>query len=1013
MTSANTRSWLAAGTVACISVAALIATGRMPSHGTMHPGPALPSAPAVANTQTLLGRLPLTFERVDGDGYAGFLSRGPGQRVQVTASGATFELGGSRAARHRHGRTTAPPASRVHMRLVDGDATARARPLEPQPGSIRYFRGNDPAEQERNVDRFNKVRYEQVYPGVDLVYYGNQRSLEYDFVVAPGADPAQIAFDFDGVDDVSVDEAGNLVVSTPHGRLFQHRPVVYQEDGAGREPVEGRYTIHDRRVAFEIGDYDRSRTLVIDPVITYGTYIGGADDEMGYGVAADAQGNIYVAGATTSTDFPLAAAADPSPGGDRNDGFVAKYNASGALVYSTYLSGSQHEQVNGIAVDASGRAYVVGETDSPDFPTMRAVQTGPNTLGGRAVFVSRLGATGALEFSTYLGGGADYGDAIAVDGAGNAYITGGASYGFPTTPGVVYPTTQWGDDAFVAKIDTGTGTLRYSTYLDGPDTSSYGEGIAVDAAGNAYVTGWVHGHSFPVVGGYPEPDFYGMDGFVAKLAPDAASLLYSGYFGGTGTDWPTAIAIDGAGNAFIAGQTQSLDLPVVAAAQATYAGGTYDAFAAKLSTTGGGVLYSTYLGGNDTEGLGAGEIGIAVDAGGNAHVAGTTFSANFPVKNAIQPTRVGTQTGFLTTLSPAGVMIASTFLGAEQYSYTKVTGVAVDKAGNAYVTGATDGDQLPVPGAADATLNNYYWDAFVIRIATPPAKPRVHADFNGDGVSDILWRHAASGLDTLWKSANSATTQAVARVSDPAWKAVASADFNNDGKSDILWRNTSTGLNAIWKSGNSATPQAVTGVTNLDWKIVGTGDFDGDGRADILWRNTRTGANTIWKSANSATQQPVAAIFNPAWIVAGIGDFDGDRSSDILWRNTSTGANTIWRSGNSATVQLVTAVTAQAWQVVGIGDFDADGKSDVLWRHAGTGANTIWKSALKTTQLAMTTITDLAWQVVAVADYDGNGRADVLWRHQATGANAIWPSAAYASRRNITTVTDPSWRVVR
>ena len=296
-----------------------------------------------------------------------------------------------------------------------------------------------------------------------------------------------------------------------------------------------------------------------------------------------------------------------------------------------------------------------------------------------------------------------------------------------------------------------------------------------------------------------------------------------------------------------------------------------------------------------------------------------------------------------------------------------------------------------------------------LRLLAP--KPRNVADFNGDGVSDILWRNASTGNNTIWKSANAATLQATTRISDLAWKAVGSGDFDNDGKSDILWRNSRTGADTIWKSGNSATVQPVTGVTNQDWKIAGIGDFNGDGRSDILWRNVANGTGTIWKSASSGTQQRLATV-GLAWSIVGVGDFDGDGESDILWRNTSTGANTIWRSGNAATIQFVTAVSNQAWHVVGTGDFNADGKSDVLWRNAGTGANTIWKSALNSTQQAMNTITDQRWQVAAVADYDGDGHADLLWRHQASGANAIWPAANYSARRNIRVISDLAWMVV-
>ena len=994
------RRWPVTGVLACITFAVIAGF-----QWTATPPSATPAAsPSPATASELLVRTPLGFEPDEGSD-ATFLARGPGQSVRLSPAGATWRL------RAPAGKRDADASTRVHMRLVGANAGARGEGQQPQAGRSHYLRGADPKQWRLDVERFDKVRYAQVYPGVDLVYYGNQRDLEYDFVVAPGADPARIALAFDGVDDVSVDDAGNLVLATPHGRLVQHRPVVYQRQGAERRRIAGRYTVHDRRIAFEVGDYDRSRELVIDPVITYGTYLGGEDIDIGYGVAVDPQGNFYVAGTTRSLEFPTKSAADPSPSGDRSDSFVAKYNASGALVYATYLGGSSTDWLKGLAVDSTGHAYVVGFTDSPDFPVAKAIQSGPNSPGGRAVFVSRLSPGGnVLEFSTYLGGGADYGEAIAVDDAGHAYVTGLATYNFPTTPGVIDTTTDWGRDVFVSKIDTNAGSLLYSTYIDGGEyTDSYGHAIAVDAAGNAYVAGQVDGHNFPVVGGgFPEFDFYGSDIFLAKLAPDARSLLFSTYYGGVGTEWLAGLAIDKAGNAAIVGLTQATDNPAVAAAQPTYAGGYNDAFVAKFNTNRGGLVFSTYLGGSNEE-HDENEMGIAMDAGGNVYVAGATFSTDFPVKSPIQATRVGTQTGFVTVYSPTGAMLASTYLGAEQYSYTRVTSIAVDKAANVYVTGVTDGDQLPVPGAAQPTLTDNYQDAFVIRIGAPP--PRVRTDINGDGRDDVVWRNGTSGADTIWLGANSATPRAMNAVKDVAWEIVGIGDFGGDHVADVFWRNRSTGANVVWRSANYATQQATTAITDVNWRVAGVGDVDGDGKADVVWRNGRTGANALWRSASYATRVSLPAVTNLAWKIVGVADFNGDGKADLLWRNGTSGANVYWPAGDATKAISLTAVTNVDWEVVAVGDFSGDRKDDVLWRDRSNGNSVVWKSGNSASQQAVTAVRNLEWKVVGSGDYNGDATADILWRNTRTGDNVIWKSANSASQQAVARVADTAWKV--
>lgn len=289
-----------------------------------------------------------------------------------------------------------------------------------------------------------------------------------------------------------------------------------------------------------------------------------------------------------------------------------------------------------------------------------------------------------------------------------------------------------------------------------------------------------------------------------------------------------------------------------------------------------------------------------------------------------------------------------------------------------------------------------------------PRKPRL--DFNGDGVSDVPWRHAATGANAMWLSANNATPQSMPAVTNLAWRMVGAGDVDADGQADLVWRNSDTGANTIWRSGKASTPRAMTGVSNQAWIVAGMGDFNGDGADDVLWRNGTTGANVIWRSANSTTPQSTATVA-AAWNVAGVGDFNADRKTDILWRHSVTGANTIWWSGNAGTAANLTSVAGSAWQVAGLGDFNGDGTDDILWRNRNTGGNVIWNSGNSADNRAVTALADLYWQVEGTSDYNGDGVDDILWRHGVTGQDVIWRGASAGERQPMTAVTDTGWRI--
>jgi hypothetical protein len=675
------------------------------------------------------GKIPLAFEANEGqtNSQAKFISRGSGYSLFLTAEEAVFTLR----------RSDKERSAVLRMKPLGANPSPKVTGIEEMESKSNYFIGNDPEKWRTNVANYEKVKYEEVYSGIDLVYYGNQRQLEYDFIVKPGADYREIALRFDGADKVEIDRNGELVLQIGGEQVRQHRPVIYQEENGERLVVAGNYTFKSsREVGFEVGAYDESRPLVIDPVLLYSTYLGGSNSsEIANDIAIDAAGNAYVTGQTTSADFPITPGAfDTTFNGGTFDAFVTKLNPSGsALVYSTYLGGSgggistgPFDQGFGIAVDAGGNVYITGVTNSTDFPTTPGAFD--TTFNGQAdAFITKLNPSGsALEYSTYLGGSGlahgDQGNSIAVDAAGNAYVIGTTSSAdFPTTPGA-FDTTLIGDDAFVTKLNPSGSELVYSTYL-GSDNPDEGRDITIDAAGNAYVTGFAGSDNFPITPGAFDTTFSGGDAFVTKLNPSGSELIYSTYLGGSNGTSGNGIAVDAAGNAYVTGSTISTDFPTTPGAFDTTHGGSADAFVTKLNPSGSELVYSTYLGGNDLDQ----GFGIVVDAAGNAYVTGRTLSADFPTTpGAFDTTHGGSTDAFVTKLNPSGSeLVYSTYLGGN--TTDDANSIAVDAAGDAYVTGITGSADFPTtPGAFDTTFNG--GDAFISKINEPNSPPTALAD---------------------------------------------------------------------------------------------------------------------------------------------------------------------------------------------------------------------------------------------------------------------------------------------
>jgi hypothetical protein len=597
------------------------------------------------------GKLPLYFIENDGqiDKKVRYYERGNGHSTFFTDDGVylslvkdvrkeTEDISGTENSKDRRVAERDLQRALIQLSFVDANKNPEITAEDVQEGRVNYFVGNDPEKWRTNVSTYSAVRYKELYKCIDIKFYGNNRQLEYDLIVSPGADPKKVRLSYSGIEGLRVTEEGELEIALKEGTIIQKRPYIYQEIEGERVTVEGSFRLVEDSsegkeksfaYGFEVASYDRRLPLIIDPVLNYSTYLGGFGGyDNGRAIAVDNSGNAYVTG-YTDMGFPTASAYQGSHGGGYEDAFITKLNASGsALIFSTYLGGSGDDVGNGIAVDSSGNAYVTGYTISTDFPTASAYQ-GSNA-GGNDVFITKVNASGSgLDYSTYLGGsGNDVGNGIALDSSGNAYVTGETgSTDFPTAS--AYQGSSGGafSDVFITKVNASGSGLDYSTYLGGSGAEE-GNGIAVDSSGNAYVTGNTYSTDFPTASAYQGSGggIY-KDVFITKVNASGSGLDYSTYLGGSGSDVGYSIAVDSSGNAYVTGNTDSADFPISSAYQENYGGGTLDVFITKMNASGSALDYSTYLGGSGDDG----GYGIAVDSSGyNAYVTGFTGSADFP-----------------------------------------------------------------------------------------------------------------------------------------------------------------------------------------------------------------------------------------------------------------------------------------------------------------------------------------------------------------------------------------------
>jgi len=671
----------------------------------------------------------------------------------------------------------------LRMSFVGGTPQPQIIGFDKQLGKSNYFIGNDPAKWQNNVSNYGKVKYKNVYPNIDVIFYGNQQQIEYDFLVAPGADSSQITLNFEGAQKLSLNENGDLLIETKAGEVRQHKPKIFQEVNGIQKFIDGQYFLKGEfQIGFKIDFYDSSKPLIIDPVLSYSSYIGGGLQDTSLGITIDKDGYAYILGNTNSTNFPLANALQPTLAGSY-DIYITKLDKKGSnVIYSTYLGGSKSDACGcsiatsggDITVDSSGNVYLVGQTFSVDFPvTANAYQktqggaSNPDGSSNSDVFVTKLNSTGnGLIYSTYLGGwNEDAGNGVAIDASGNAYITGTTNYSytpdwagfipFPTTTGAFRSQGDYinrNNDGFVTKLNANGSALIYSTFLGGTESEG-AEDIAVDSDGNAFIAGYTFSSNFPTTENAFQRLHRGQnDGFVTKLNVAGSGLIYSTLLGGSQNDEINGIQLLNTGEAYVTGSTLSSNFPLVTGSYQSSLKGVQDAFISKLSADGTVLKYSTYFGeaGND--------LGRHIATGGcdSIYVLGNTNSASFPISpGAFQTTLAGSHDSFLIKLDTSrNTLVYSTYIGGSGDDLP-TGGIAADDAGNVYIAGTTNSTNYPTTtGAFRTSLNGTgTYDAFITKFnlqgftnETQPVAPDATAS-GSNAVTSAEYRFAAA-IDT-------------------------------------------------------------------------------------------------------------------------------------------------------------------------------------------------------------------------------------------------------------------------
>jgi len=940
-------------------------------------GPAISAARSTVRSDLNFGLVPLHFIANEGQAKESveYYAQGSDKTISFGAGGVTFSLNRPREASAPNAGRPGKEARRmvhgpesgtwgVKLDFVGANPDVRPEGADKTEGIVSYFKGS-PADWKTGIPTYSRLIYSGLWPGIDLAYSGTVNRLKYEFFVAPGADPSLIRLAYRGASGVGIDESGGLEVKTPYGGFLDGAPVAYQEVDGRRVPVSVAHVLEDPDARdlsfpyhFQVGEYDRSRPLIIDPVVfVYCGFIGGYSSDEAFDIAVDPSGHVYLTGYTWSNPdtFPVTVGPDLTRAVNY-DAFVAKLNAAGtALVYCGYIGGDGYDEGWGVAADGSGNAYVAGFTTSPQatFPVL----IGPDVThnGYDDVFVTKINPAGTgLVYSGYIGGdNQEWARDIALDGSGSVYVTGTTFSTQATFPETVGPDLSHNGltDAFVAKVNAAGSGLVYCGYIGGSGQEG-AYGIAVSGAGEACVAGTTRSAeaTFPETVG-PDLTHNGADdAFVAKVNASGTALVYCGYIGGSGTDYGNDIAVDGAGNAYVAGETISSDgtFPVVVGPDLTY--NSHDGFITKVSANGTALVYSGYIGGSDWTGC----YGVAVDTSGNAFVTGYTYADEtaFPALGGPDLTWNGDRDAFIAKVSPAGSgLVYCGYIGGsdDDYGYA----VALDSAGSAYVTGyaySTETD-FPVYIGPDLSQNDSE-DVFVAKIVEEPLwKPRAAiGNFQGDTAAEAVFDFGASGISMYdppdWWPLTAANPESLL-----------AADVDGDASAELLADLGFTGL-WVWNAGGWS---QLSGA-NVD--CFAAGDTDSDGVDEVvcdfgpagMWLSDGGG----WTQLSGVNADYVATADLDA---SGGREIIGDFGPIGLW---------IWSAGTWTILSSVNAdylIFGNTDGLAGdelIGDFGATG----LWSWGGG----LW-----------TQLSGVNADLMIAADIDDSGDDEIICDFAATG----------------------------
>ena len=954
--------------------------------------PITPNSPSIT-ADLAFGKMPVYFIPNEGqlDKSVAYYIQGKDKTVYFAPHGLTIvfsEPATSKNIMHVGGleqsvsskKTRAKNRWVVKMDFIGANPSVRPVGREKTGASISYFKGK-PEQWKTDLAAYSSVIYPNLWPGIDLVYSGTVNKLKYEFVVNPGADPSKIRLAYRGAAGLAVDKEGRLEIKTPLGNFHDDAPIAYQEIEGKQVGVPLAYSLDEEsgnsspensrtdekglrtcNYGFEIGAYDKTKRLVLDPaILIYCGYVGGASGARGGWIAVDGSGNAYITGDTESTEttFPVTVGPDLTFNGTY-DAFVAKVNSSGtALVYCGYIGGSGNTMAGpAIVVDGSGNAYITGSTACTE--TTFPVTVGPDlTYNGGAfdAFVAKINPSGtALDYCGYIGGAAsDRGYGLAVDSSGNAFIAGFTASTESTFPVNSGPDLTYGggySDGFVAKVNASGTALDYCGYIGGSG-SDYCNQIAVDGSGHAYVTGETGSTeaTFPVAVG-PDLSYNGgtQDAFVAKVNPSGTALDYCGYIGGNNFDRAFGIALDSAENAYVIGYTASTEatFPVKVGPDLSYNGGTYDAFVAKVNVSGTALDYCGYIGGSGEDR----GYGIAVDGSGKVFVAGFTGSdeTTFPVKVGPDLSyNGGTYDAFVACMNASGTaLIYCGYIGGSGYEYGY--GPVLDPSENVYIVGVTSSSEatFPVIAGPDLTYNgSEVGDAFVAKISALKRDDLI-GTWDGQGV---YFKNSDTGAWTI--------------LGSPA-NLVACGDLDGDGLDDLIgiW----PGQGGVWVKYSKTGAWALLSSTARD---IAAGNMNGDSRADLV--GTWDGQGVFYRDSVSGTWVQLAS---PADQVKA-GDLDGDGIDDIvgIW----PGQGGVWSKSSKTGAWALLSSTARD---IAAGDMNGDGRVDLVgtWDNQGV----YFKDSIGGAWVQLASPADL----ITTGDLDGDGIDDLIgiW----SGQGGVW-----------------------